>query len=373
MRVAVVGLLLSPLTGCVEGPCVRAECIEGIEHPDLQLNRVDFPSATVVSTGTATYVFALEDGPDEDAILIATMRGPDLAAPLAPWTFDVVNPREILGWSGPQGALLQVFDQNGRHVLVLDDAATVVETTFALPIQAAMWDDGWWIVETVGDIVLRRLEDEEERVLTTLGPDEMILDVDAANGLVAWVELDGRSTTARVYSVATGTSAVFPARAGRSLTSIRVLPDRMNGVWLGYAQGSDVVTFDAALVETTRVAQQDPLPGALLALPGGLVGYTRAAFVRYVGAITDANRHILGANNGTVLGFAASGDDFVFVTLTEEDTIDGTASDGDGFAELFTLEGFSTEAGCAAGGSRGALRTVLLVGLAALVGVRRRR
>lgn len=371
MRAAVVGLVLASVVGC--GSWWEAEPEGTIEHPDLTLNLVVYPSATVVSTGVATYVFVLRDGPEVDAILAAAMRGPDLAEPLAPWTFEVVNPREIRGWSGPPGALLQVFDQNGRHVLVLDDAANIVETSFALPIAAALWDDGWWIVHNLGDLTLRRLEDDEQRVLTNVRADQMILDVDAANGLVAWVELDrGNHTTAHVYSIATGMTGVFHPRPGRSLTSILVLPDRANGVWLGYERGSDVVTFDAELVETARVAQLDLLPNALGVVPGGFVGYTDVAYVRYVGAITDANRQTLGVHDDNVLGFAPNGDDFVVATLVEWDTIEGLASDGDRFSELFTLQDFSTESPCAAGSGRGSLLTVLLVGFAALVGARRR-
>lgn len=388
-----VGLVLAGLVGigCGEGcpiynPGGDGQCSSGGGGGGSgPLELVTYDRGAVVSTGDRAYLVGVRDDDRGGTSLErSVMEGGGDPGVLMPWSVDLDGAAKISnvrGWSADGAALLAIDDELGTHALELDGNGDVSRVTLVDELGAAVWDGTrWWIAVADQELRLRSL-DGEERILQPAGPScgNRVIDVDDSR--IAWAACadDGRSVNIHVYDAATSATGTFATN--HLVTRIELIPDRDDLVWFGERYGSELVTFDADLVEVSRVDRDDG-PRSLVPMPGGYVWhhdvYDDQLFA-FDASMPERDYYRVTFTEGSLLTLA-SVDGSSWVALFDETySLDAVYSHGpaaqarrigNGY-EYGTDEDPADTGACSATGPRGSL-TLVLVGLA-VVGARRRR
>lgn len=321
---------------------------------------VRYPSATVVSTGAATFLFALErDDRTDDAILVGAMRAGGLPATFEPWVVDVEHPTALAGWSEQGRGLLAVTDATGTRAIELDDAGNPTSVTYVERFVDAAFDGAtWWLLDAkqreLGITALggqRRSFVTLESTILALPQIERGTD---GSPVVAWGQRN--ATWETIYLARVDGDAVPIHTAPAREPATRLVPGR-DELWLRGV----VIRFDpTTLAEVARTATEQAPPHAILPIPGGFLGWDKVWIKAYDPALLTGR--LVGGVRGDITGAATYGANAV--VIQDDDTIVATLYE-DGESDAITVLETTEYTGCSAGGASG-LGALALVGLALL-------
>lgn len=324
---------------------------------------VRYPSATVVSTGANTFMFALEkDDRTDDAILVGAMREGGLPATFDNWVVDVERPTRIAAWSETDRALLRVDDESGTRAIELDAAGNPTSVTYVEPFVDAAFDGArWWLLDaTLHELGLTALGGERHVIVTVettwlYGP--QIERGSDGTPVIAWLS---RGTEWSILYLARVDGAPVPlvtSPKDQLLTAL-VVPQR-DTVWI---PGALIELDPITLAEVARTSTEQTPPQAMLPIAGGYLGWDTAWIKSYDGALQTGQ--LAGSVRGEVTGAATYGANAV--VIQDAETIVATLYEGGAHDSIEVLETFEYDTGCSAGGASGS-GALALVGLALLL------
>jgi MYXO-CTERM domain-containing protein len=353
---------------------------------------VTYDRGAIASTGDRAYLIGVrDDDRGVDSLERSVMEADGDPGVLEPWNVDLdgaTNLSDVRGWSAEGAALVAIDDELGSHVVELDRDGNTIRVTLVDDISTAVWDGTkWWIRAGQAGLTLRSL-DGEERVLDPGDPTcSNIAVTDVDDSRIAWADCafgDGRPLSVHVYDAATGAMGSFPAR---QVNRIELISDRDDAVWFGIEYSSELVTFDADLVEVSRTQRTD-VPRTLVPLPGGYVWYQDVydrnhdgELFAYDATMPERDFYRVATTTGSLRSFASVDGSSWVALFDNKYSLDAVYSHGpaaqghrigNGYEYGTDEDPADTGACSATGGARGSLMLVL-VGLALVCARRRRR